>query len=231
MDLPPLFSPLASAGADPFAVAVAEARAGCDAGLVVYDFDHERLRAAIVFAPEVTLSQAVIMLPLCGIGFQNALGALGPPEVAVHLGWDGTLRVNGAVCGTLSMAAAPRDPGAEPDWLVISLDLALWAPMGDTGLTPDTTTLAAEGCGDVEPGVLLPAWLRHTLVWLTTWEDEGNAPLHREWIGLAHGIGTDTVILGQAGHFTGVDADFGLLLKTQGGTRLLPLSDVIRDVP
>ena len=58
---------------------------GCDAGLVVHNISPDTLRAAIVFAPEVTLEEAIVMLPTCGIGFQNALGALAPPAVAVHL--------------------------------------------------------------------------------------------------------------------------------------------------
>ena len=94
---PPLFSGLAvESQVDPFDKACAEAARGCDAGLVVHDLGANLLRAALVFAPDVELVDAMAMLPLCGVGFQNALGALGPPEVAVHLEWAGGLRINGA---------------------------------------------------------------------------------------------------------------------------------------
>jgi biotin-(acetyl-CoA carboxylase) ligase len=230
MDLPPLFTPLASAGADPVAVAVHEARAGCDGGLVVYDIGPEQLRVAVVFAPEVALAQAAVMLPLCGIGVQNALGVLAPPEIAVQLGWDGGIWLNGARCGRLSLHASGTDPEAVPDWLVVGMTLELWAPVAETGLSPDTTTLDAEGCGDIAPDTLIPAWLRHTLVWLNTWEVEGTAPLLREWTGLAHGIGAEVGVAGQAGQALGVDEEFALVLKQAGGSVMLPLSALLKDV-
>ena len=102
VSLPPLFLEQAVTGAlDPFNKACSQALLGCDAGLVVHNLSSDMLRAAIVFAPEVTLEEAMVMLPTCGIGFQNALGALAPPEVAVHLTWDGLILINGARCGRL----------------------------------------------------------------------------------------------------------------------------------
>ncbi|MBV6638733.1 MAG: hypothetical protein KI788_22830, partial [Mameliella sp.] len=74
-------------GGDPFDGAVMRAIRGCDAGLVCYRIAADRMGAALVMTPEVPLQQAMVMLPLCGVGFQNALGALAPPEVAVHLAW------------------------------------------------------------------------------------------------------------------------------------------------
>ena len=76
---PPLFNGLAvESQVDPFDKACAEAARGCDAGLVVHDLGANTLRAALVFAPDVALVDAMAMLPLCGVGFQNALGALAP---------------------------------------------------------------------------------------------------------------------------------------------------------
>ncbi len=80
-------------GHDPFEVAKSKAIQGVEAGLVVYNLTHEALRATFIFTPEVSLNQAMIMLPICGIGFQNALGALAPPEVAVHLLWRCWVRI------------------------------------------------------------------------------------------------------------------------------------------
>ncbi len=230
VSLPPLFDPVDVTGqADPFQRACAMARAGCDAGTVLYDLGATRLRAALVFAPEVPLRDAVVMLPLCGVGFQNALGALAPPEVGVHLQWDGGLRLNGGLCGQLRIAASGTDPAADIDWLVVALDLALWPQDEDTGHTPDQTALYAEGCADVAPQDLLEAWVRHTLVGLNTWDDAGLASLHRDWSGLAHGMGEGTVVQGLTGTFTGVDERFGLLLKTDQTTALIPLTDLLKE--
>ena len=225
---PPLFSGLAVEGQiDPFDKACVEAARGCDAGLVVYNLGANTLQAALVFAPEVVLADAMAMMPLCGVGFQNALGALAPPEVAVHLDWAGGLRINAASCGRLRVAASGRDPAAEPDWLVIGLELPLWPTSDAPGETPDQTALYAEGCAEVDAVDLLESWVKHTLVGINTWQDEGVAPLHKEWRGIAHGIGEDVEIFGETGTFLGVDEKVGMLLRREDTTRLIPLTDVL----
>ncbi|WP_113912622.1 biotin/lipoate--protein ligase family protein [Roseovarius dicentrarchi] len=226
---PPLFTGLDAKGADPFALACAQARDVCDAGLVTYDLGHDRLRAAIVFAPEIPLRDAAAMLPLCGASFQHALGALAPPEVAVHLGWGGEIYVNGGHCGDLKIAAADRDPDAVPAWLVIGLSLDLWPPSQDTGLTPGITALYAEGCGEVDPATLLEAWVRHTLVQLNDWTDDGTARLHRVWLELAHNRDAEIDVAGHRGIFTGLDEHLGLLLKSGEATQLIPLTALLTE--
>ena len=230
MQLPPLFSAMATAGIDPFIAACSQAAEGCDAGLVTYDIQSDILRAAIVFAPEVALRDAVIMLPLCGVGFQNAFGAIAPPEVSVHLEWGGAIRVNGAVCGALKMAAMPQIPEQEPDWLVVGLSLTLQAQTQEAGLTPDVTSLFDEGCSEVDPAHLLEAWVRHTLVWINRWSDEGLRPLHNEWKPLAHGLETPVAVAGQNGTFLGVDENFGMLLQSDQDTKIIPLTEILTDV-
>jgi hypothetical protein len=229
LHFPPLMSGLAVSGNDdPFDAARRQAALGCDAGLIAYALGADVLRAAIVFAPEIALGKAMVMLPLCGIGFQNALGALAPPEVAVHLGWDGALRINGARCGRLRVAAAGTDPEAVPDWLVVGLELPLWPASDDPGATPDDTALYAEGCADVEAPRLLESWARHTLNWLSRWEQDGTRALHAEWRGLAHGIGEPALQNGQDGTFLGVDEDFGMLLRDKTGeTHLIALTTLL----
>ncbi len=230
----PTFPPLmqgqpVKAGTCPFASARAQAAQGCDAGTVIYRLDPDRLRAATVFAPEVPLAQAMVMLPLCGVGLQNALGALAPPEVAVHLDWEGHIRVNGARCGILRVAASTHDPQAEPDWLVIGLDLAFWPEDDDTGRNPDVTSLHAEGCGEVDAVALLESWARHTLTHINRWSTDGVAPLHRDWCGLAWGLGETVSIRGETGTFLGIDEAFGLLLRQGEETRLVPLTRLLED--
>ena len=152
LSFPPLMSGLALSGAAaPFDTAVAMAARGCDAGIVVHNVTDRALRAALVLAPEVPLRRAMAMLPACGLGLQNALGALAPPEVAVQLDWAGGLRVNGARCGRLRVAAGGRDPEALPGWLVVGLELPLWSATDRPGDHPDDTALFEEGCAGVDP--------------------------------------------------------------------------------
>ncbi len=227
---PPLFSGLSVEGQiEPFGKACAEAMRGCDAGLVVYNLGANSLRAAIVFAPDVALADAMAMLPLCGVGFQNALGALAPPEVAVHLDWNGGIRINGASCGKLQVAASDSDPNAEPNWLVIGLELPLWPESDDPGTTPDQTALYAEGCADVSAVDLLEAWVKHSLVGINTWLEAGVAPLHKDWRGLAHGIGEDITMGDISGTFLGVDERFGMLVRDAETTHLFPLTKLLED--
>lgn len=212
--------------------AVLRAEAGCDAGLVSYRFGGAEMQGALVFAPDVPLRQAMAMLPLCGVGFQNALGALGPPEVAVHLDWDGGIRVNGATCGRFRTLAANADPDAVPDWLVVGFTLALLPDSERPGDTPDRTALYAEGCADVAAPALLEAWARHSLNGITRWETDGPRPLHADWRGLAHGIGEAATQGGLSGTFLGVDEHFGMLLRTADGTtHLIPLTTLLEDSP
>lgn len=227
-NFPPLFSGLAVTGAThPFDAARAMAAQGCDAGLIVHNITANHLMAALVMAPEVPLAEAMVMLPTCGIGFQNALGALAPPEVAVHLEWAGGLRLNGASCGQLRVAASDSDPQAEPDWLVVGLDLPVMQITERPGDQPDQTSLFDEGCAELDPVQLLEAWARHTLVWINTWEEDGPRALHAEWRGLAWGLGEEVMQNGLTGTFLGVDDRFGMLLRVGEATHLIPLSTVL----
>lgn len=230
VQFPPLFHGLeVDSNIDPFEKACAEALKGCDAGLVVYRLGNMDLRAAIVFAPEVPLADAMAILPICGVGFQNALGALAPPEVAVHLEWDGGIRVNGAHCGKLRVASSGTDATAEPDWLIVGLELRLWPDSDDPGETPDQTALYAEGCADVQADALLEAWVRHTLVGINRWIDGGTVAIHKDWRGLAHGIGEPAQVAGKSGTFLGIDERFGMLLRDTDDTHLIPLTHLLEN--
>lgn len=216
---------------DPLTHAAMRAVQGCDAGLVTYRIASDRLGAALVFAPEVPLRKAAAMLPLCGVGFQNALGALAPPEVAVHLEWPGDIRINGARCGALRALSSTLDPDETPDWLIIGLTLPLLSLTDAPGETHDETALYEEGCADVDPAQLIEAWARHVLNWIARWESEGVKALHTDWRGMAHGIGEPLTLGDDSGTFLGIDEDFGLILRRDTTTRVLPLTGLIKDTP
>ena len=229
---PPLFTGEAVSGStDPFAKACARAMIGCDAGLLVHSITPDRICAAIVFGPESPLEEAMVAMIACGVGFQNAMGALAPPEVGVHLGWQGEIYVNGGRAGRLRAAASDNDPTKEPDWLVIGLEIDLLPQSdGETGDHPNETCLMMEGCGDISPIRLLESWSRHTLVWLNEVETDGPRALHEMWRGLAKNMGEEislTVAGGPSGIFAGVDEQFGMLLKQSSKTQLVSLSSCL----
>jgi BirA family biotin operon repressor/biotin-[acetyl-CoA-carboxylase] ligase len=233
---PPLLKGLATGPANPFSVAVSEAEKGIDSGLLTWSLSTERLRAAIVLAPEMPLEQAMAAFCACGVGIQNALGAHAPPETAVHLDWTGGIRMNGGHVGGLHAAASTRDPSVEPNWLVVGLELTLTLP--DTlepGETPDWTALNQEGCAEIDPTLILEAWSRHSMLWLHGLDDaKGRANLHREWKSLAWKIGQEISLpmdgTHHSGTFLGIDENFGMLLKLGSKTHLIPLYKLLEDL-
>ncbi|MEQ8778122.1 MAG: DUF4444 domain-containing protein [Roseibium album] len=222
---PPLFQGEALTGqADPFERALALAIAGTDPGTVVHNLTGDTLQASLIFAPEVPLEEAMAMLPVCGLGFQAALGALAPPEVAVHLEWDGTIRVNGAVCGRIRIRSSTTDSAETPDWLIVGLELNMSSSEPNPGITSNKTWLWEEGCAEITAEDLLEAWVRHSLYWINRWLDEGLRPVHADWRGLVPTLGEPVEIDERTGTFVGVDENFGMLLRDGDETILIPLS-------
>lgn len=225
----PTFPPLLrgeemSPGQDPFAKAVAAAGLGADPGLICWSPDPDALRAAVVLAPEEHLRQAVSGIFAVALGLGDALGALAPPEVAVHYVWPGGIKVNGADCGHLRASASTGDPRIEPDWMVVGVDIPYRIDAAEPGRSPDRTCLTEEGCGEVTPMRLLESWSRHMLTWINRREGEGLAPLHAEWRSRAWGLGEE---LPEGGTFMGLDEHGGMLVKDADGTHLRPLTGML----
>lgn len=235
-EFPPLLTGIeAPPGQAAFDKAVAQATLGCDGGTVVYAMRDDALEAALVLAPECSLADAMAMVMVAGLGCADALGALAPPEVGVHLCWPDGIRVNGARCGGFRAMASDRAPDVVPDWIVIGLTLPFMAlggnPGDNPGDNPDQTTLYEEGCADVLPKALLESWTRHSLTWINRWSDDGMPPIHEAWRAKAHGMGEDiSVTLGGTPHegvFVGLDERGGLLLRQGAETNLIPLTDML----
>ncbi|SEO44699.1 Biotin-(acetyl-CoA carboxylase) ligase [Salinihabitans flavidus] len=233
---PPLIKGLAAGPANPLQIACTEAARGTDAGLLPWSITDDRLRAALVLAPEEPLARSAAGFLACAVGLQNALGVLVPPETAVHLEWSGSLRINGGHAGGLRLIGATTDPDTTPNWLVVSLELTLSLPDSDRmepGQTPDWTSLAQEGCDDLDAVSLLEGWARHSLRWLHELDQpQGRANLYRQWRELVWHLGEETqvTIPGERlqGTFLGVDEDFGMLIKpAEGNARLIPLSALV----
>jgi biotin-(acetyl-CoA carboxylase) ligase len=232
-DETPTFPPLLRGeetppGMDPFAKAVASAALGTNPGLVCWARDESGLRAALVLAPEAPLEQAIGIAFAVAHGLGDALGALAPPEVALHYVWPGGFKVNGADCGAMRAAASTSDPRTEPDWLVLGVEVP-YLPSSQTepGSRPDQTSLIEEGCIDVTPMKLLESWSRHTLVWINRWLDDGFQPLHAAWRERGWGIGEE---LPGGGTFMGLDELGGMLVKSGNTTEIRPLTALLEDL-
>lgn len=224
LEFPPLLTGIAVAG-DPFEAALASVADEVEPGAVFYGADPARMQAAIVLAPEEPLESALRVSFAIALGLNDALGALAPPEVGVHLAWPDRIKVNGAYCGTLTLAASTDDPKAEPDWLIVGLEVPFVLPgVSEPGHDPDRTSLYEEGCGDLMLPDLIEAWGRHMMNWLHIYLTDRFEPLHREWRAKADGLG-EAVTYPEAGTFIGLDEWGGMILRTDTATRILRLSD------
>ena len=159
-EVTPTFPPLlhgveVAAHVDPFAKAMADAMVEAEPGRVTFARDSAAMRAAVTFVPDRALKAALPgALFAVALGLNDALGALAPPEVAVHFEWPGRVKVNGAYCGHLRAAAADSNPEAEPDWLVIGVDVPVMPlEARDPGHAPDQTR-----CGRK----VVSIWARHS---------------------------------------------------------------------
>ncbi|MDJ1017290.1 MAG: biotin/lipoate--protein ligase family protein [Paracoccaceae bacterium] len=227
LEFPPLLTGIAVPG-DPYEAALQSVREEVEPGAVFYGSDPHVLETAFVLAPETSLEDAMPVVFAVTLGLNDAIGALAPPKVALHLVWPDRVRVNGALCGKVRAAASTDDPKAEPDWLVLGLEVPIQsAPGAEPGLNPNETNLYEEGCGDLTGPDLVEAWARHTMNWLHIFLTEGFQPLHAEWRVKAHGYGED-IDYPEPGKFLGLDERGGLILKDGAGTtRILPLTRLL----
>lgn len=224
----PSFPPLlrgeaVRAGQSVLETGIARAERGIEPGLVIWANSPDHLAASMILAPEVALADALPATFALMLGLGDALGALAPPEVAVHFDWPGGVRVNGARCGTFRAAASTTDLAAEPDWLVVALEMPFRVPAGvDPGADPTQTWLWEEGCAELSPHRLLESWARHGLVWLNRWMDEGFGPLHQDWTGRAWRLGEP--LEDGTGTFVGLDEQGNRLVRTGATTVAEPLT-------
>ena len=80
---PPLLNGVSLSGAtDPFDKACAMAALGCDGGTVVHNLQADKMRVALVFAPEVPLSAAMAIAAGLLIGFPERFGCVGAARVS-----------------------------------------------------------------------------------------------------------------------------------------------------
>ncbi|MEM6891215.1 MAG: DUF4444 domain-containing protein, partial [Pseudomonadota bacterium] len=111
-----------------------------------------------------------------------------------------------------------------PGWLVVGWCAPLVSATSASGINQENTSLCEKSCAEVAPTGLVESWARQTLYWINRWEDEGAEAVHTEWRGLAHGIGERHRQGRLDGTFLGIDEHFGMLLRDQTTTHLIPMT-------
>ena len=174
-DLPTLFDPIPlREGGDAMARAVALA-AGRGAGTLAWVRSAARAEAAVVLEPELPLAAARLAFLAAANALADALAADGPPEIPVEFAWPGTLRVNGAACGMVRLAAPPGCAETDiPAWLVVGMEARITLTLRqEPGEVPDMTGLAEEGWEDLTAAELTAGWARHLMAGLDDWQAKG----------------------------------------------------------
>ena len=175
----------------------------------------------IVLEPDVPLSQAVQMGPTLMVAIADALGAIGPPNVALTFSWPFTILANGGRVGRV-VIAAPKGAGLQdvPPFLIVGFDIALSNKANgseEPGRHPGTTALHEEGCGEIDSIALIEAAARHFLSWIDSWQQDGFRAVHQSWLARAHDLnGPVAGRLGKvswSGKMIGLDEEGGLLVS------------------
>ncbi|MES2711735.1 MAG: biotin/lipoate--protein ligase family protein [Pseudomonadota bacterium] len=213
--LPPVFTPILHLreGKDALRRAIALAPEK-GAGTLVWSSALHRVEAAVVLEPERILAASRPAFLVAANALADALTALAAPELPVTLRWPATLALNGGEIGALTLATPP-DAGENdvPAWMVVGFSLRLAAPEQlEPGLTPDHTTLATEGQGDITAEAIVGAWARHLLANMNEWE-ERPARLGEKYFARLE------TAPWQAGARRGLDPVTGDLILEREGTR------------
>ena len=222
---PPLFrGECVPSQASTFLKAIIAAKNNVAPGLIFYSEDIGSLEASIVLAPDIPLKKALGMVLVIQMGLADSLGALAPPELAVHFNWPNTIKVNGALCGKTFYQASLQDENTIPEWLVLGFKIPfLWDKGMEAGDNPDETVLSNEGCIDMTPHSLLESWSRHTLVWLNRFLDEGLPPVHKAWCEKCDNLG-ENIKWPETGKFMGLDENGNMILRNSKQTLVKNLS-------
>ena len=174
--LPPGFAAVPG-GRDAWDAAVRGAAAGDDPGSVRWSFAEGTLHVAVVLTPDRPMRDAGPVVALGALALFDALATLAPPQVPMHLLPPDGLAVDGGRVATVRAAMAPALPDTPPEWAVLGFQVAVQAGDAEPGWTPDRTSLHEEGFGDVTADDILVNTLRHLLVWLDAWGQDGAAAL------------------------------------------------------
>ena len=206
------------------------------AGDIVWSRSEDDLRCAIVLEPDVIFERAIEMGLLAMVALGDALGAIGPPVLAIAYRWPFDILANGGHVGRISIAL-PGDAraGSVPSYLVVGIELAVRRQGADTEPGEDAarTTLHEEGGGELDRTLMIESLARHFLSWVDSWQADGFEPVRQLWLFRAADRNRAArVSLGgieRRGHLVGLDEHGGLLLETANGIETVTLVDAVLD--
>jgi biotin-(acetyl-CoA carboxylase) ligase len=191
LSVPALFAAAAvDAADDPFARAVAAARADGEPGTLLWSPRPDRADCAVILGPETALADAVRVAFVASNGIGDALGALVPPGIPLVFGWPDRIVINGLAAGGIRVVwPDATTPDAVPPWVVVGIRILVTLDVEAAGDDVSMTNLFAEGCNEITAREILESFSRHFLYWIDRWLDEGFAPVKTAWLARAANYG------------------------------------------
>ena len=184
LDLPPPFRlvVLREVG-DAFAHACDHA-SELGAGTLVFVGRFDLAEFAVVLEPDEPLVSARRAFYACMVALGDALAVSAPPEKPVVIEWPDAVFVDRGLIGGGRLAwPGHADERAVPDWLVFGAAIRTVSLKTEgSGLHPLSTALEAESFDDVSSERLVEGFARHLMVAVDRWQEDGFAPIAREYI-------------------------------------------------
>ena len=184
------------------------------------------LYCSLVLRPEVPLVRAAEFSFIGALAAHDALGSVGNAGHQVYCKWPNDILLNDCKVAGLLLETETTSSGV-PDWIVLGLGVNVAVFPGDTEFP--ATSLRAEGWGATEVD-FLESFCRHFLKWSNTWQEDGFAPIRKNWLLRCYGKGEDIEVRLEnetlTGVFEDIDESGALVLKTGDGERRITAGDV-----
>ena len=185
---------------------------------------------SLVLRPDCSAQEAAQLGFVAAVALGDAIGSVAPPMIEVQFKWPNDILLNERKGVGILLESKIVDGALE--WLVIGVGVNVESYPPD--LEPPATSLRFEGApGDVTAVSLLEAFARHFMSRVNRWIDDGFAPIRRDWLnhafGLGEAIGVDLAHERLQGRFEDLDENGTLILELpDGGTRKVAAGDIYR---
>jgi BirA family biotin operon repressor/biotin-[acetyl-CoA-carboxylase] ligase len=184
------------------------------------------LYSSILLRPQCRAATAAQLGFVSALGVADAIGELAP-AVGLHCKWPNDLLANGKkVSGILLETEMVSSD--QPDFVILGIGINLVSSPRDTPYP--ATSLAEEGAPRITPAMMIAALIRHFAGWLTTWQQDGFAPIREAWLSRAMGLGEPIQVRLERdtlhGRFVDLDNDGALLLDMPSGSRRVAAGEV-----
>ena len=184
-----------------------------------WDSPTGNLYASLVLRPAGPAAQAAQVSFVAALALADATARL-LPGADISLKWPNDVLVSGRKISGILLEAGPDL--TKERWIVVGAGLNVGSHPHIEGRA--TTSLAAEGGGDVSVRDALEAYAEHLLEWLSAWEDQGFGPVRTAWMERAHGMGQALEVRlpreTLRGRFADLDPDGALVIDMgEGQTR------------